>query len=80
MQSVDHTRFINMEVKGVVRIGRIMRMTALGLFPADDRTYVFNDGLTLGNAGQRKDTFSVHTGAAGLDAARVAGRGFFGHG
>jgi len=75
---------VNVEVKRVVRILRIMGVASLCLGPADDFAHVFNQGLAFGDVLYSKDTFSVDAGATRLDAPLRCGsgdiRGFFGHG
>ncbi len=51
---------IDMEIKGVVRICRIMRMTAQCLLPSDDLAHVLNDGLALGKVSEREDPLTMH--------------------
>ena len=79
VQGVDHAFFIDVEIEGMVRVGRIVRMAALRLLPADDGSDIFDDHLALGQIAQGKHPFSVHAGAPGLDASRVCRNRFFGH-
>ena len=51
---------VDMEVKGVVGVCRIMRMAAQGLFPSNDLAHVLNDGLALGKVSEREDTLTMH--------------------
>jgi hypothetical protein len=41
--------FIDVKIKRVVRVLRVMRVTPLGLGPADDFTNVLNQLLAFGN-------------------------------
>ena len=51
---------VDVEVKGVVGVCRIMRMAAQGFFPSDDLAHILNDGLALGKVGERKDPLTMH--------------------
>jgi hypothetical protein len=48
-----------------------MGMAPLCFLPADDLAYIFDDGVTLGYGLDGKHAFTMHTGAAGLNAALV---------
>ena len=70
-----------MEVEGVVRVFRVVRVALLRLVPADDLAHVFDQGLAGGDVLDRKHPLAMHAGAPGLDAAgRRGGGGLFGHG
>ena len=75
MQCVNHTVFVDVEVKRVVGVFRVVRMAALRLFPGNDLTHIFNDGFTLGNGRHGKHTLAMDAGAAGLNSA-MGSRGF----
>ena len=60
VQGVDHMLVVDMEVKGVVRVCRVMRMAAQCLFPSDDLAHVLDDGLALGKVGEREDPLTMH--------------------
>ena len=51
---------VNMKVKRMVGVCRIMRMAAQRLFPGDDLAHVLNDGLALGKVSQGKDPLTMH--------------------
>jgi len=72
--------FIDVKVKRMVRVRRIMRVAPLRLRPADDLAHVLDQGLALGDVLHGKDAFSMHAGATGLNAAVACGGSFFGHG
>ena len=69
MQRVDHAVGIDVEVEGVIRVGRVVRMALLRFIPADDLAGVFDQGLALGNINECKHAAAVHAGAADLKAA-----------
>ena len=60
VQGVDHMLVVDVEVKGVVGVCRVVRMAAQGLFPSDDLADVLNDGLALGKVSQGKDPLTMH--------------------
>ena len=61
MQRIDHLVFVHMEVEGVVRVLRVVRVAILRFFPADDLAHVFDQRLAFGNVLQRKHALAVHT-------------------
>ena len=75
MQCVNHTVFVDVEVKRVVGVFRVMRMASLRLFPRDDFAHVFDDGLALGNGRHGKHPLAMDARAAGLNSA-MGSRGF----
>jgi len=75
MQCINHTVFVNVEVKRVVGVFRVMRMASLRLFPGDDFTHVFDDGLAFGNGGHSEHPLAMDARAAGLNSA-MGSRGF----
>ena len=68
VQSVDHAVVIDMEIKRVVRVLRIVRVPVLRFLPRDHLAGVLDQGFALGNVGHRKHAFAVHAGAPNLDA------------
>ena len=67
--AVNHTLTIDLEEEGMVGVGWVMRVALLALFPRNDLTLVFDDGLALCDVLQRKYPFAVHARAAHLDAS-----------
>ena len=63
--------FIDVKVKRVIWILRVMRVAAQGLLPGDDLADVLEDLLAFCQVCQCKNTFTVHTRAARLDTAVV---------
>ncbi len=78
MLGVDHMRFVDVKVKGVVGVLRVMRVTAQGFFPADDFAHILDDGFALGKIGESEHALAMHTRASGLDAPSGDGCGPFG--
>ena len=68
-EAADDTLVIDVEVEGVVGVGRVVRMAALRLGPGDHLAGVLDDRLAGGDRAQRVDALAVHAGAADLDAA-----------
>ena len=77
VQGIDDTLFVDVEIEGVVRILRIVRMAALRLFPAMiSPTYSMMVSPSAISC-TAKTPFTVHAGAAGLDAARAGQKASF---
>ena len=68
MLGVNHMLFIDMKVKGVVRIGRVVWMTPQRFFPADDFADVFDQCLAFSQVLHGKHALAMHAGEARLDA------------
>ncbi len=79
IERVDHVPVIEVEVKRVVGILRVMRMAFLRLCPGDHLALVLDDDFALDDRLCRKHPFAVHAGAVGLKAAHAAANHFFGH-
>ena len=59
---------------------RVVRVTPLGLSPADDFANVLNQVFPFGNILQREHALAMHARAADLNSAMVGRAGWFGHG
>ena len=68
MLGVDHMRFVDVKVKGVVGVLRVMRVAAQGFFPTDDLADILDDGFALGKVGDGEHALAMHARASGLDA------------
>jgi len=79
-QGVDDPAVLQLEVKGVVRVVRVVGVAVLGLVPVDDLAHVLDQGFAGGDVLHRIHPLAVHAGAAGLDAAGRGSEGLFGHG
>lgn len=83
MLGVDHMFFINVKIKGMVRVLGVMRVAAQGLRPADDLADILNNGFTFGQILQSENAIAMDAGATGLNApagqARGLLKGFWGH-
>ena len=77
---VNHVGCINVKVKRVVGVLRVVRMACLGFFPGNDLPNVLDDGLALSDILQRKHTLAMDAGATGLNLAVVATGHGFAHG
>jgi len=60
VKRVNHMLVVDMEVKRVIGICRVMRMAAQGLFPRNDLAHVLNDGLALGKVSEGEDPLTMH--------------------
>ncbi len=60
IERVDHVLVVDVEVKGVVGVCRVVWMTAQRFFPRDDLAHILNDGLALGKVSERKDPLTMH--------------------
>ena len=69
---VDHPPFVDVEIKGMVRVLGIVRMAALGFLPGDHFAHVFNDAFALGDVLQRENALAVDAGAPDLEAVLPA--------
>jgi len=74
MLAINDVLFVDVKVKRVVWIGGVVRVAAQGFTPGNDLAGVFNKRLAFGQVLQRKNTFSMHAGAARLQPAFVARR------
>ena len=75
MLGVNHVFFIDVKVKRVVGVRRVVRVTAQRFFPADDLAHVLNQRLTFGQVLHGKNALAMHAGAARLDATTGHNRG-----
>ncbi len=71
MLGINHMVCVDMKIKGMVGIFRIMRMAAQGLGPADDLAHIFNNDFPFGQVLHGKDAFTMHAGAARLNATCI---------
>ena len=69
--AVNHMLVVNVKIKRVVRLQRVVRMAAQRFFPTYHLAHIFQNNLTFGQIRQGKHALAVHTGAAGLNAATV---------
>ena len=69
MRGVDHALRVDLEVESVIGLAGIVRMAVLGLLPVYDLAHVLDDGFAFRNILHGENTFAVHAGAPGLDAA-----------
>ena len=60
VQRVNHMLVVDMEVKRVIGVCRVMRMAAQRLFPRNDLAHVLNDGLALGKVSEGEDPLTMH--------------------
>jgi hypothetical protein len=51
---------IDMEVKRVIRVLRVVWMATQRFFPRNDLAHILNDGLALGEVRERKDPLTMH--------------------
>ena len=79
MQRVDHTVGVDVKVKRVIRVARIMGVAVLRLVPGDHLAHVLDQGFTFGDVLQREHALAMHPRAAGLEAAAGNRGGFCGH-
>ena len=59
MQRIDHPPIVQVKVKGVVRVGRIVWMAGNGLAHTDDLAHVFDDPHASGQVSRREHAFAV---------------------
>ena len=71
MTSINDMVFIDVKIKGVVGVLRVMRMTPLGLGPTDDFANVLNQLLTFSKILKREYALAMHAGAADLNSTCV---------
>ena len=60
---------VDMKVKGVVGVCRIVWMAAQRFLPGDDFAHVLDDGLALRKVRARKNPLAMHTGTSGLNTS-----------
>ena len=60
MQRIDHPPLVQVKVKGVVRVGRIVRVAGNGLGHGDDLAHVFDDPHASGQVSRGEHAFAVH--------------------
>lgn len=65
---IDHMLFIDMKVKGVVRVCRVVGMAPQRFFPADDLADVLNQRLAFSQVLHGKHALAMHAGEPRLDA------------
>ena len=65
VQTINHPRVVDVKVKRVLRVARVMRVATLRLGHGDDFTHVFDDALTRSHVAQGEHAFAVD--ARGLD-------------
>ena len=75
MLAVDDMRIVDMKVKGVIGIFRVMRMPKQCLGPGDDLAGVLDDALALGERCRREHPRAVDARGSYLDASRALFRG-----
>ena len=75
MQSINHMVFIDVKIKRMVGVLRVVRVAPLGLSPADDFANVLNQLLAFGNILQREHALAMHARAADLNSAMVGRAG-----
>lgn len=66
--SINNRAILKEKVEGMVGVGRIMGMTAVGLPGADACALVFDDAFASGDSTQGKNAFAVNTGTPHLNA------------
>ena len=66
--------FVDVKVKRVVRLRRVVRMAAQRLGPADDFAHVFDQRFAFRQVLQCEHAFAMYARAAGLNPAAVAAR------
>ena len=71
MQSINHMVFVDVKIKRVVGVLRVMRVTPLRLGPADDFANVLNQVLAFSNILQGEHALAMHAGAADLNSTWV---------
>ena len=74
MLGIDHMLFVDVKVKGVVRVFRVVRVAAQGFFPANHFAYIFDERFAFCQVRQREHALAMHARAPGLNAAGVLGR------
>ena len=79
MLGIDDVVFVDVEVKGVVRVLGVVRVAALRLGPGNHLTHVLDEGLALGDVLHGKHPLAMDAGAASLDAAAGRNGGLLGH-
>ena len=80
MVGINHMVFIDMEIKRMVGLLGIMRVTVLGFLPTDDFTHILHNGFTCGNILHGEYALAMDAGASGLDTAAGGwGQGCAGH-
>ena len=60
VQTINHPRIVDVKVKRVLRVARVMRMATLRLGHGNDFTHVLDDGLTCGHVTQGEHAFAMH--------------------
>jgi hypothetical protein len=60
MQRIDHPPIVQVKVKSVVRVTRIVRVAGHGLGHADDLPHVLDDALACGQVARGEHAFAVH--------------------
>jgi hypothetical protein len=60
MQRIDHHAIVQVEVKGMVGVFRIVRMAGNGFCHADDFAHVLDEPFACGQVARGEHTFAVH--------------------
>jgi hypothetical protein len=68
VQSIDHTRIVDVKVKRVLGVARVMRMATQSLSHRNDFSHVFNDRFACAHVTQSEHAFAVHAGGQDFDA------------
>ena len=58
--AIDDVTLIDVKIKSMVGLQRVMGVALQRLFPSDHLSLVLNDHLSLGNVGQREHAFAVN--------------------
>ena len=59
-QRVDHVFLVDVKIERVIRVARVMRVAALGLFPGDDLANVLDDRLAFGDVFDGKHAVAMN--------------------
>ena len=60
MKAIYHARVIDVKVKRVLRVARVVRVTAKRFGHRNDFTHVFDDGFARSHRAQGEYAFAVH--------------------
>ena len=68
--AVNHPGLVNVKIKRVIWVLRVMGVARLRLCPGDDLTHILDDGVTFGNVLHGIHTLAMNAGSADLNAPR----------
>ena len=76
--AIDHVLVVDVKIKRVIGLRRIVRVATQGLFPTDDLADIFHQALAFGNVADRENAFAVDARAAHLQPAPGGARSHVG--